>query len=190
MSANLRRYTTILFGFEHVLRMAPDGAWSNPSPCEGWTARDVAGHAMAVTNNIAGRAGVGKVLDPFSRLDKIAGSDPLASFRTIRDRYLLATDQQGALQKSVSSRLGDMSLDEYIGKMCFDTLIHTWDLARALGVDDSLDPGSVAVVYAACLAGEHTVPREPGRYDEAIVLDEGASEQDRLIAFTGRDPRR
>ena len=58
MSANLRRYTTILFGFEHVLRMAPEEAWSNPSPCEGWTARDVAGHAMAVTNNIAGRAGV------------------------------------------------------------------------------------------------------------------------------------
>ena len=41
-----------------------------------------------------------------------------------------------------------MTLDEYIGRMCPDTLVHTWDLARAAGVDDTLDPGAVSVVYA------------------------------------------
>jgi uncharacterized protein (TIGR03086 family) len=189
MSENLRRYTTIVFGFEHVVRLAPAGAWGNPSPCEGWSARHVAGHAMAVVNNVAARAGVGRVVDPFQNLESIAGNDPAESFRAIRDRYLLATDQQGALQRTVASRLGEMTLDEYLGKMSLDTLVHTWDVARAMEVDETLDPDAVAAVYATCLAGLQTVPREPGRYDEAIAAETFTSEQDRLIAFTGRDPR-
>ena len=188
MSENLRRYTTIVFGFEHVLRLAPSGGWGNPSPCEGWNARQVAGHAMAVVNNVAARAGVGRVVDPFEQLETTAGDDPLDSFRTIRDRYLLATDRPGALQRVVASRLGEMTLDEYLGKMCLDTLVHTWDVARALDVDDALDPGSVAAVYATCLAGLQSMPREPGRYDEAIAAEAFTSEQDLLIALTGRDP--
>ena len=69
MSENLRHYTTIVFGFEHVLRLVPESAWANPSPCEGWNARQVAGHAMAVVNNVAARGGVGTVVDPFADLD-------------------------------------------------------------------------------------------------------------------------
>jgi uncharacterized protein (TIGR03086 family) len=189
MSENLRRYTTIVFGFEHVLRLGAPQAWDNPSPCEGWSARQVAGHAMGVVNNVAARAGVGTVVDPFENLEAIAGDDPARSFRAIRDRYLLATDRQGALQRTVSSRLGEMTLDEYIDKMCLDTLVHTWDVARALDVDDTLDPDAVSAVYASCLAGLHTVPRELGRYADAIAAETFTSEQDRLIAFTGRDPR-
>ena len=71
--------------------------------------------------------------------DGIAGDDPWASFRPIRDRYLEATDRPGALQTRFTSSVGEVTLDEYLGKMCPDTLIHTWDLARAAGVDDTLD---------------------------------------------------
>ena len=143
MSENLRRYTTIMFGFEHVLRLVPDSAWSNPSPCEEWNARQVAGHAMSVVNNIAARGGVGTVVDAFGDVAAFAGDDPLATFRGIRDRYLEATDRHGALQTRITSSLGEMTLDEYLGRMCADTLIHTWDVARAARVDDTLDPGAV-----------------------------------------------
>jgi uncharacterized protein (TIGR03086 family) len=190
MSENLRRYTTIVFGFEHVLRLGAPQAWENPSPCEGWTARQVAGHAMGVVNNVAARGGVGRVVDPFEHLESLAGDDPAESFRAIRDRYLLATDRQGALQRTVASRLGEMTLDEYIDNMCLDTLVHTWDVARALGVDEALEPEAVSAVYASCLAGLRAMPRELGRYAEAVAAERFTSEQDRLIAFTGRDPRR
>src|SRR4051794_13973557 len=163
MSENLRNYTTIMFGFEHVLRLVPAQAWTNPSPCDEWNARQVAGHAMGVVNNIAARAGVGTVLDPFANLDGIAGEDPLASFLPIRDRYLAATDRAGALQTRFTSSVGEVTLDEYLGKMCADTLIHTWDLARAARVDDTLDPGSVSRVTAAWADSTGPV-RAPGRY--------------------------
>jgi uncharacterized protein (TIGR03086 family) len=187
MSENLRNYTTIMFGLEHVLRLVPASAWDNPSPCDEWNARQVAGHAMGVVNNIAARGGVGTVIDPFADLDAIAGDDPLASFRAIRERYLQATDRQGALQRTITSSVGEMTLDAYLGRMCPDTLIHTWDVARAARVDDTLDPGSVSLVLAGFLAGDGPV-RAPGRYADAVDTAV-ESEQDRLIAFTGRDPR-
>ena len=187
MSENLRNYTTIMFGFEHVLRLVPESAWTNASPCDEWNARQVAGHAMGVVNNIAARAGVGTVLDVFTDLDGIAGEDPLASFRPIRERYLEATDRPGALQTRFTSSVGEVSLDDYLGKMCPDTLIHTWDLARAARVDDTLDPGSVTRLLAAWLSGDGPV-RAAGRYGDALDTAT-ASEQDRLIAYTGRDPR-
>jgi uncharacterized protein (TIGR03086 family) len=186
MSENLRRYTTIMFGFEHVVRLVPETAWSNPSPCEEWNARQVAGHAMSVVNNIAARGGVGTVVDAFGDVAAFAGDDPLATFRGIRDRYLEATDRHGALQTRITSSLGEMTLDEYLGRMCADTLIHTWDVARSARVDDTLDPGSVSMVLARLLEDDAPV-RAPGRYAEAVNTDT-ESEQERLIAFTGRDP--
>jgi uncharacterized protein (TIGR03086 family) len=187
MSDNLRHYTTIVFGFEHVLRLVPESAWTNASPCDEWNARQVAGHAMGVVNNIAARAGVGTVLDVFNDLDAIAGEDPLASFRRIRDRYLEATDRPGALQTRFTSSVGEVTLDGYLGKMCPDTLIHTWDLARAARVDDTLDPGSVSRLLDEWLGGDGPV-RAPGRYAD-VVDARIETEQDRLIAYTGRDPR-
>jgi hypothetical protein len=80
-----------------------------------------------------------------------------------------------------------MTLDEYLGRMCPDTLIHTWDVARAARVDDTLDPGSVAVVLAGFVAGDGPV-RAPGRYGDAVDVAV-ESDQDRLIALTGRNPR-
>ena len=187
MSENLRNYTTIMFGFEHVLRLVPEQAWTNDSPCDEWNARQVAGHAMGVVNNIAARAGVGTVLDVFNDLDGIAGDDPLASFLPIRDRYLEATDRPGALQTRFTSSVGEVTLDAYLGKMCPDTLIHTWDLARAARVDDTLDPRSVSRQLAEWLEGDGPV-RAAGRYGDALDT-ELTTEQDRLVAYTGRDPR-
>ena len=128
----------------------------------------VAGHAMGVVNNVAARAGVGDQIDVFADLDTIAGDDPLASFRQIRDRYLAATDRQGALQVHVTSRLGDMTLDRFLGAMCADTLVHTWDVARGACVDDTLDPEAVRAVYAGYMIGFPETPRVAGRYATAI----------------------
>ena len=111
-------------------------------------ARDVAGHAMGVVNNVAARGGVGQVIDVFAEVGAIGGDDPLATFRAIRDRFLDATDRPGALQTVITSSVGEVTLDQYIGMMCADTLVHTWDLARAAGVDDLLDPGAVRWVHA------------------------------------------
>jgi uncharacterized protein (TIGR03086 family) len=192
MSESLRLYTSILFGFEFVVRSMPASAWDDPSPCDSWTRREVAGHAMSVVNNIAARGGVGTAVDGFADVGGFAGPKPYDTFRRCRDRYLLATDREGALQTMIKSRLGEMTLDTYIGKMCIDTLVHTWDVAHGSGVDDTLDPDAVHVIWSqvcgAVSEGTDLV-RAPGFFDTELA-PAGAGEADLLIAFTGRSTSR
>jgi uncharacterized protein (TIGR03086 family) len=165
MSENLRRYTTIVFGLEHVLKLVPADAWDNPSPCDGWSVRDVAGHAMAVVNNVAARGGVGSNVDAFGDVGGFAGGDPSETYRHVRNRLLEATDRPGSLQQPVTSSVGEMPLDEFIGLMCADTLIHTWDVAKGAGLEVALDPDAVAFVYADYLSRDQASMRKPGRFD-------------------------
>jgi uncharacterized protein (TIGR03086 family) len=189
MSENLRLYTTVMFGLEQTLARVPASAWDRPSPCEGWTVREVAGHAMAVTHNIAARASGGELRDAFTDVAEIGGDDPVATFRRIRDQFLEATDRRGALATTVASRLGDMDLDSYMAFMRSDTLVHTWDVARGADIDPYFDPRMVSVVLADYLARDMTPLRVPQRYDDERSVGADSDELTRLIAFTGRDPQ-
>ena len=192
MSESLRLYTSILFGFEFAVRSMPESEWDQPSACDSWTRREVAGHAMSVVNNIAARGGVGTAVDAFTGIADYACPKPYNTFRRCRDRYLLATDRDGALQTMIKSRLGEMTLDTYIGKMCIDTLVHTWDVAHGSGVDDTLDPDAVHAIWSQVsgAASEGTdLVRGPGFFDPELP-PAGANESDMLLAFTGRSNSR
>ena len=188
MSANLRLYTTVMFGLEQVLARVPSSAWDSPSPCSGWTVREVAGHAMAVTHNIAARASGGELIDAFTDVAGIAGDDPLATFRMYRAQFLDATDRRGALQTPVASRLGDMTVDSYMAFMRSDTFVHTWDVAIGAEIEPHFDPQVVSLILGDYLARDMTPLRVPQRYDDERSVSDDADELARLIAFTGRDP--
>ena len=74
-----------------------------------------------------------------------------------------------------------------------DRLIHTWDLARSIGVDDTLPPDAVA----ATMAGLHHAPSEFLRnpnplgirmMGQPVDVPADASDQDKMLAFAGRRP--
>jgi uncharacterized protein (TIGR03086 family) len=188
MSQNLRNYLIAVSGFEHTLRSVPANAWDNPSPCDGWTTKDVAGHAMAVINNVAARAGVGDEMPPFGdRPGDVAGDDPVATWYGVRGRLLEALDRAGALQIEIKSSAGTMALDDFVGMMVGDAYIHTWDLARAAGIDERLDPTLIPVVMASLEARGASI-RAPGRHAEAGSVSGDVDAQTRLLVFTGRKP--
>ena len=65
--------------------------------------------------------------------------------------------------------------------------MHTWDLARATGQDDLLDQTRCAELLAGMEPMEKVI-RESGQFGTRVVVPGGASAQDRLIGFIGRDP--
>ena len=68
-----------------------------------------------------------------------------------------------------------------------DVFLHTWDLARATGQDETLDPE----VCANMLAGMEPLDellRNSGQYGPAVTVPDDADVQTRLIGFIGRDP--
>ncbi len=188
MSINSRNYITAIFGFDHIMRGVPTSAWGNPSPCSEWTARDVAGHAMGVVSNVGARAGVGELLDVFKNVGAIVGPDPYATWLDIRNRTLAALDRPGALQTTFNSSLGDMVLDDYILQMTVDLVVHSWDVARATGGDERLDPQLVAVAYARLQKLDPTIARAPGRYADIVAVDGAVDLQTELLTFAGRKP--
>lgn len=106
MSQNLRNYVTAIYGIDHVLRQVADTAWDLASPCEGWSVRDVTGHAIGVVSNVGSRCGYGELVDVFSdNPARIAGENPYASWYEIRQRVLEALDQPGSLQVQIESAM-------------------------------------------------------------------------------------
>ena len=68
---------------------------------------------------------------------------------------------------------------------CFDTLVHTWDLARAIGQDERLDADAVTFSFDALRPNDEAI-RGPGSYGPRLDPPPGADEQTRFLAFLGR----
>jgi len=68
-----------------------------------------------------------------------------------------------------------------------DVLLHTWDLARATGGDERLDPGEVHRLLIG-MEPMDEVLRSSGHYGPRTPVPDDADEQTRLLAFIGRRP--
>ena len=75
-----------------------------------------------------------------------SGSDPSASARSAAAAALAAASQPGAHERIVHLSFGDFTGSDYLSQVVSDVIIHSWDLARAVGADDRLDPALVTFV--------------------------------------------
>jgi uncharacterized protein (TIGR03086 family) len=66
-----------------------------------------------------------------------------------------------------------------------DLVIHAWDLARATGLDERLDPDDVHAVFEAMQPMDEMM-RGSGSFGPKLEPPPGADEQTRLLAFMGR----
>jgi uncharacterized protein (TIGR03086 family) len=189
MSENLRNFTKALYAFDHVARLATEKAWDRKTPCDGWTARDVAGHvigAVRVTDAYArGKTPNMKLLGD---LRKTAGADPYATFAKVRDSTLEALDHSGVLAKRETTWFGEQSIDDFIRMMTADIVVHTWDLARSAKVDERLDAGLCKLGLAVYKPFPAAAIRQPGMFAAEIKSEKDADPQTKLLNFAGRRP--
>jgi uncharacterized protein (TIGR03086 family) len=185
MSENSDKYRRAVAGFSAVVDQIPAGKWSAPSPCTGWTAAHVVGHVIGGSQMIsAARTGEApNFADPLAA----AGDDPAASYAAARELALSAlTDEY--LPKPVQSPLGEMPLDQMIGMILTnDVLIHTWDLAKAAGVEVTLDPQLAEEAYNG-LQPMDAMVRSDQVFGPKVEPPPDADMQTKLICFTGRTP--
>lgn len=182
MSAAADRYAAAAEGFGRVLRGVIADRWSAESPCEDWTAHDVAKHVVDTHRRILTRLTGGDPTPPDSGEDLVAAWDVESSavLEAVGDPERAATAVQG---------MGtEQRFDELVGTLLTaDTLLHTWDLARATGQDEQLDPTVVAATHAFLLPFDSAF-RVPGGFGPAVDPPAGADPQTRLLCFVGRRP--
>jgi uncharacterized protein (TIGR03086 family) len=184
-SSNTDKYRRAIAGFSAVVDAVPAEMWSASSPCEGWTARDVVGHVIGGTQMISAVA-TGLAPD-FSDPAAAAGDDPATAFAKARDLALGALTEEN-LAKLVHGPIGEIPLDQHVGMFSTpDVLIHTWDLAKAAGIEVQLDAGLVRETYDALLPIDEMI-RMPNVFGPKVEPPAGADPQTILMCFVGRQP--
>ncbi len=186
MSDNLRQYTSAVYAFEHVLKMAKPPAFKRKAPCEGWTGKDVYEHALGNLAMIKSYATTGKGPKSTPKL----GDDAVGAWIKLREQTLEALDHDGVLQSVANEPFGkdfgSMPLDALVGFMGADLVPHTWDMARTAKVDERLDPSLVKMSLAAWKALPPEVLRMPGMMGATVKSAPGADAQTKMLNFLGR----
>ena len=74
-----------------------------------------------------------------------------------------------------------------LGIAISDLLLHGWDLAKSTGQDTTMPDGLPDAAYGV-IHGRFTEEQRVGVFSPEIAVPPDASPQDRLLAYTGRDP--
>jgi hypothetical protein len=90
------------------------------------------------------------------------------------------------LEKAIVNGLVDAP--RLLPNLTRDVLVHTWDLARAVGADDRLDIQWCEQFYAA-LPDDALALSASGMFDQPVSLADQADVQSKLLARLGRNPR-
>ncbi|HXW43369.1 MAG TPA: TIGR03086 family metal-binding protein [Streptosporangiaceae bacterium] len=175
---------------ELVAQVKPE-QWGDPTPCAEWNVRTLVGHLIAgryVYRGFLEGVPVAELRAILQRQGEAVGDDAAAAceraVRSIGEAFAVP----GALERTVHHTVGDMPGSELLVQLVADCVVHTWDLATAIGADPGLDE---ELIELAC---EFYAPR---MQKEAIYaygwfkppatpLPEGATPLQRLIHLVGR----
>ena len=158
--------------------------WDAPAPVAGWAARDVVRHLTEwFPAFLAGGAGIELPRGPG------VDEDPVGAWRVHSDAVQELLDDPATPERLLTNRhIGELPVDAAVDRFyTADVFMHTWDLARATGQDDRLDPGFCAELLAGMEPLEEVI-RSSGQYGERVPVPAGADPQTRLLGFIGRDP--
>ncbi len=186
MSTLIDRYVRATDGFAQRLQAIRPDQWNEPTPCTDWDVRALVAHVhdeqLWIPPLLAGEtiAGVG---DRFAG-DQL-GDDPVQAWSSARQLALEAASSEASLRGLVHLSYGDEQAETYLWQVTSDSLIHSWDLARAIGAWERLDPDCVDAV-TEFLTPQIAGWRNAGAFAAAVAEPADADPQARLLAMTGR----
>lgn len=187
MTMDIREaYRRALDCFGAQMHQVTNEQWRLPTACGDWDVRTLVDHLVSESlwapELLAGRtvAEVGDVFD-----GDLLGDDPVKSFDVAAAAAVRAIEPDDVPTRTVRLSFGDVPGEEYISELFADTLIHTWDLAKAIGGDVRLDTELVEAC-AEWFAGAEDAYRQAGVIGERPPLPVDADPQTRLLAAWGR----
>jgi uncharacterized protein (TIGR03086 family) len=177
------RYRKVAGQFTARVTSVPEGAWENPAPCEGWVARDVVRHLVEWMPSL--------FFEGWSLEAPAAPSvdeDPIGAWTAVSEAIQTALEDPAIASREADIRPGRYAFAQAVDMFgTNDVLIHTWDLARATGLPETLDPEEVRRLFKE-MEPYDEVLRRSGQYGPRVEVPDDADEQTKLIAFTGRHP--
>jgi uncharacterized protein (TIGR03086 family) len=179
MHALVARHQRACEGFTRVTRAVDPALWDVPTPCTEWDARDLVEHVIGFHEFL--------LLRPLGVRAHRPREDPAARWQATADALFSALDDDRILDHATDLPGGGQSTPrEMLAALTTDVLVHTWDLARATGVDQGLDEQLCAQAHD--VARDTGIRRDAGMVGPEVPVGEDVDPSTRLIAFYGRDP--
>ncbi len=176
--------------FEQRLGAVHADQWTLPTPCAEWDVRGLVNHLVTADTTTV------RLLTGATREETVAmigadhlGDDPVGAYAHSADAQAAALSAPGALEMTVPHPTFDMSASQLLDFRIGDTLLHAWDLARAISVNEDLDPVVVEFVWQSLQPLAEILPTTGAFGDgRSGALAEDAPLQQRLLDLSGRRP--
>jgi uncharacterized protein (TIGR03086 family) len=149
------------------------------TPCDDWDVRTLLNHMLDTQHYFVGAARGEDVSPPGPNPPERLGKDPVADFRHARTETVRTFGEPGVIEKTGPS----------LGIAFADQLLHGWDLAIATGQDSKMPDGLAEGAYEM-IHGRFTDEQRKGVFKPEVAVADDASPQDKLLAYTGRNPSR
>jgi uncharacterized protein (TIGR03086 family) len=174
------RYARLGDAFATKIAAVPEDAWAHPSPCDEWTARDVVEHVIATQGMFLGL--VGRKMGDLPEVD----DEPLAAWNAARSVVQGDLEDSERATTEFEGFSGTSTFEAAVNRfLCMDLVVHGWDLARAAGLDEHIDPEDLArVSEQASVFGD--MLRSPQAFGPEVEPPADADDQTKLLAFLGR----
>lgn len=173
----------------YVSRVTPDDL-RRPTPCRGWDLGALLAHMIGQNRGftIAARGGnapkIAHTPEPFTEERWIASAGALVA------AFAGADPSVGIIEVELHPT-SPLSLSTVVGAHLLDTAVHTWDVARSLGLEYVPTPE----IADAVLRVAKTVPDDDNRerpgaaFAHALPEPPAATVWERSLALLGRAPR-
>ncbi len=172
--------------FGERVRQVGDDQWGAPTPDADWDVRALVNHLVYEdlwALPLLGGKTIAEVGDSLE--GDLLGADPQAAWDEASVAAMVAVAEKGALERLVHVSFGDISGAEYVSQLLSDHVIHAWDLARAIGAEESIDPALVEWVLSY-IGPNAEAARAAGVFGPAVDVPDCSDPLTRLLAVTGR----
>jgi uncharacterized protein (TIGR03086 family) len=147
------------------------------SDCDEWSIRDLLNHMLGTQRYFVGAARGEDVSMPGQNPPNLLSENPKADFEHARDDVVATFGKEGVIEKTGPA----------IGIAFADMLLHGWDLARSTGQDTTMPDGLAQAAYDT-IHGRFTDDQRQGVFKPELPVPDDATPQQRLLAYTGREP--
>jgi uncharacterized protein (TIGR03086 family) len=142
----VRLHEKAITGLTALIAAIEPDQWTLRTPCPDWDVRDLVAHLIAEARWAPPLLAGLTIAEVGSSLDAPLDPDPVVAWSTAQRAALRAAQEPHIQESVVHVSDGDIPAAEYLRQLTADYLIHGWDLAITLGLDDTLDPELVDVV--------------------------------------------
>ncbi len=154
--------------------------WAEPSPCEGWDARQVVRHLIETQRDFLTSRGL-----DLGHLPDLDG-DPAAAWRAHTRAVLALIADDSVVASPYDGLFGPTTLGDTLERFyVFDMVVHRWDVARAVGAESAFTEAELDQLEAGIASFGDAIHME-GICRAGVEAPAGSDRQTQVLATLGR----